>query len=633
MMSPSGCSRYSPWNFLLRMTTTTTAAATTIFLLGLSARSSTITTTSAFQVLPIHRAGSSVRSLTSSFTTYHNPFSRITPSYHLQWNTRTMVPATTTTTTTTTRFMATKSSSLSMAAASDNNNTDGELSTTIKSEDEKQHMIHQKKFYNSLWEDNSGLERIVKKPIYQAMAKEFLHQFLQQQQQHHQHDMQPIQLALNNNNNKSPTLSAPTPRILNILDVGCGTGILWEFLMEAANIANVTLNITGVDMSSTMVQSANRTADFFLERNQEQNHTLSHSIQIIQSDIVEYCQSHHHQHDNDNKWDAVIMNNCFGNFWNPRAVLKHLLDVTTPTATIVISHPYPPKEVFSQQVPEKRRDLRTIPHDLPQSTKEMISQWTLGLPLSPTTKVHTTSHHNDEFYLMTLQRVPYKALVPHIQRYRGAIDHGYGRGGKKLGVPTANLPASLFQQALESVSTGVYFGWAVLEEVNGSTAPSNLNRYPYKAVVNVGYSPTFQGQENKEKIIEAHLIRESDKDNNADNNNNNTPPPLPDDFYGRVMRLQLVGFIRPEKTFRGLDELMTQIHADIQNAREALEYTSPFQEWAMPNDNFLLTSSSNNNKNNSGVWIGSGGGDEAASWEFVNHHKALLTLLNQDNKK
>ena len=65
---------------------------------------------------------------------------------------------------------------------------------------------------------------------------------------------------------------------------------------------------------------------------------------------------------------------------------------------------------------------------------------------------------------------------------RGPVATGYGRGGKKLGVPTANLPGPQFRDALAPVPAGVYFGWAAVD--GGAPVP---------AVVNVGYSPTFVG--------------------------------------------------------------------------------------------------------------------------------------------
>ena len=121
-----------------------------------------------------------------------------------------------------------------------------------------------------------------------------------------------------------------------------------------------------------------------------------------------------------------------------------------------------------------------------------------------------------------------------IIRLRGNVDTGYGRGGKKLGFPTANLPSSLFKDALENVSTGVYFGWAVVEHESGDEEIKKGRNVSHKAVVNVGYSPTFDGEENREKIVEAHLIVDEGD--------------IEGDFYNEPMRLALSGFLRPGET-------------------------------------------------------------------------------------
>lgn len=144
-----------------------------------------------------------------------------------------------------------------------------------------------------------------------------------------------------------------------------------------------------------------------------------------------------------------------------------------------------------------------------------------------------------------------EAQAPHlaleqIMRLRGKVDTGYGRGGKKLGFPTANLPSSLFKDALKDVPMGVYFGWAVVEHVehegggndNGEeeVEVKKGRNVTHKAVVNVGYSPTFDGEENREKIVEAHLIVEQGD--------------IEGDFYNEPMRLALSGFLRPGKTLK-----------------------------------------------------------------------------------
>jgi riboflavin kinase len=170
-----------------------------------------------------------------------------------------------------------------------------------------------------------------------------------------------------------------------------------------------------------------------------------------------------------------------------------------------------------------------------------------------------------------------------VVRLRGTVDSGYGRGGKKLGFPTANLPSSLFQRALDKIPTGVYFGWALIE----GTQPGRC--IPHKAAVNIGYSPTFEGEENKQKIVEAHLILDV---------------PLTD-FYDEVMRLELLGYLRPEQKFDSFPALVQAITNDVSNAKACLD-EQPYVSFLKAN--FLADASS--------PWTGKDGGDLSASWEF-----------------
>jgi hypothetical protein len=69
---------------------------------------------------------------------------------------------------------------------------------------------------------------------------------------------------------------------------------------------------------------------------------------------------------------------------------------------------------------------------------------------------------------------------------QGAVAKGYGRGSKKLGVPTANLPHFHEQLARAQYRRGVYFGWG---RIRGDPANSIM-----PCVANIGISPTFAGQ-------------------------------------------------------------------------------------------------------------------------------------------
>ena len=126
---------------------------------------------------------------------------------------------------------------------------------------------------------------------------------------------------------------------------------------------------------------------------------------------------------------------------------------------------------------------------------------------------------------------------------RGPVAKGYGRGGKKLGFATANLDSDVIGDVLGDLEKGVY---AAFYQTVASGEPK-------RAVVNVGIAPTFEGQEQPVKLVEAHLL---DHDGS--------------DLYGDALALLMVAFIRPEMKFDGLDALKAQIGADCETAKSAL---------------------------------------------------------------
>ena len=123
---------------------------------------------------------------------------------------------------------------------------------------------------------------------------------------------------------------------------------------------------------------------------------------------------------------------------------------------------------------------------------------------------------------------------------RSKVVRGFGRGGKQLGVPTANVEeAEVRRVATAEVSTGVYAGWAALPGVRPGEE--------FVAVASVGYNPHFG---NDVKTIEPYLVGEFDRD-----------------FYGEDMRLVLCAYIRPELKFSSLQELKDAIWTDIESAK------------------------------------------------------------------
>ena len=222
---------------------------------------------------------------------------------------------------------------------------------------------------------------------------------------------------------------------------------------------------------------------------------------------------------------------CFNSYPNTKSSLQIESTVTAAATCLkndgvfVIGHP------LGAEFVEKlgKENPSTVPRRLPG--REALDDMLQFQPMEVLDYVEEDVIENESttLYFASSRKKPHR-MLREVLRLRGPVDEGYGRGGKKLGFPTANLPSSRFANALENVPTGVYIGSALIEGLPGEKKGRNV---VHKAVVNVGYSPTFDGQENKEKIVEAHLII-GDTD-------------IEGDFYGETMRLALSGFLRPGK--------------------------------------------------------------------------------------
>lgn len=114
---------------------------------------------------------------------------------------------------------------------------------------------------------------------------------------------------------------------------------------------------------------------------------------------------------------------------------------------------------------------------------------------------------------------------------RGRVTAGRKRGGRLLGIPTANI---IPQDALCPMQ-GIY---AVTVEHGGKTLPG---------VANIGYSPTF---DDHVFTIEVHIL---------DFNKN---------MYDDRIRINFIKRLRDEIKFNGIEALAEQIRKDIQLTRQ-----------------------------------------------------------------
>lgn len=117
----------------------------------------------------------------------------------------------------------------------------------------------------------------------------------------------------------------------------------------------------------------------------------------------------------------------------------------------------------------------------------------------------------------------------------GKVDYGDGRG-RQLGFPTANLT---LDGSYILPTLGVY---AVHADVNGER---------HIGVVNIGVRPTFR-VDPPTTNIEVHLL---DFDG---------------DLYGSTMKIELLHFLRAEKKFASVEQLVAQIREDISTTRRLL---------------------------------------------------------------
>ena len=133
---------------------------------------------------------------------------------------------------------------------------------------------------------------------------------------------------------------------------------------------------------------------------------------------------------------------------------------------------------------------------------------------------------------------------PH--RLRGVVVRGLRRG-RELGFPTANLEAAT---AGVVPPDGVYAGWLV----RGGGADGGGQRLP--AAISIGTNPTFDDV--PRRTVEAHVLGRADLN-----------------LYGEEIGIELVERLRPMLAFDGLDPLLVQMRADIEDTARILDVPVP----------------------------------------------------------
>ncbi len=127
------------------------------------------------------------------------------------------------------------------------------------------------------------------------------------------------------------------------------------------------------------------------------------------------------------------------------------------------------------------------------------------------------------------------AMLGRPYEVRGEVGRG-DRRGRELGFPTANVRVD---RSILLPDDGVYAGW--FERADGSV---------HAAAISLGTRPHFF--DDGDLLLEAHLLD------------------FEGDLYGEWVRVRFVELLRPQQVFAGLDDLVEQLHRDVDAARTAL---------------------------------------------------------------
>ena len=146
-------------------------------------------------------------------------------------------------------------------------------------------------------------------------------------------------------------------------------------------------------------------------------------------------------------------------------------------------------------------------------------------------------------------------------RLRAKVVHGYGRGSKQLGFPTANLEIRwdgdasspkttlseeerIVRDFATSHRTGIYCAFGSVEGAVGG-------KQVHQVAMSMGWNPTFDDV--KAKTIEPWILHQFDED-----------------FYGCYLRLLVLAYVRPEVKFESTEQLKEEIAADGEFCKASL---------------------------------------------------------------
>ncbi|KAH6915401.1 riboflavin kinase [Coprinopsis sp. MPI-PUGE-AT-0042] len=182
----------------------------------------------------------------------------------------------------------------------------------------------------------------------------------------------------------------------------------------------------------------------------------------------------------------------------------------------------------------------------------------LELSLSPSASRPIAKHSTHSFRVSRPELVgPEVPEEPFPILLEGKVQHGFGRGGKDLGCPTANLPDESITPIASVAKTGVYYGYAQVipptpAASNGAEpSPGKIDTRVLPMVMSMGWNPFYK---NKSLTAEIHVLHNFERD-----------------FYGYDMKAIVLGYIRPELDYTSREALIADIDFDKKVALNCLQ--------------------------------------------------------------
>ncbi|KAG9317652.1 riboflavin kinase, partial [Chiua virens] len=114
---------------------------------------------------------------------------------------------------------------------------------------------------------------------------------------------------------------------------------------------------------------------------------------------------------------------------------------------------------------------------------------------------------------------------PYPIQLEGVVQHGFGRGSKDLGCPTANLPDESITHMASIARPGVYYGYARVDLIDQASGLPAKDSLALPMVMSLGWNPFYK---NQRMTAEIHVMHNFDSD-----------------FYGCKLKTLVLGYIRP----------------------------------------------------------------------------------------